>query len=164
MLLAVNRHLSSSHSGTTGKHLKATAWLRATRSIPALEHVTGRPSSSAAGLQLWLEQHKSQDIPANSSRQRSSTLSWQDLWAPRYTPQRVILSCNCDGLKLAPAIDKGDIPQNSGGSRIKPQDHINPAVAIRKYCVIVINTIAKQESCCHISTWGKESLNKIHLN
>lgn len=51
--------------------------------------------------------------------------------------------CNCNGLKLAPAIDKSDFPQNSVGSRIKPQDHIVPAVMIRKYRVIVTNTIAR---------------------
>lgn len=156
-LLVVNWHRSYSHSGTL-ENSRVTACnlvlpetlLYGSRSLPSLQISFGSPAVTRAAP-TTRHPHKS---------------TWADELCPGpagplspwYAPSRVILmTCNCNGLELDPAMDKelAEFPQNSVGSRMKPQDHVFPAVMIRQYCVIVINTIARQESCCHTSTEGK---------
>lgn len=140
-----------------GQTFRATAWLSAPRNIADWgEELTVPPD------QLWIPScHQSSTNHKTSPQIHPGR--WALPWASRISepwcaPWRVILmTWNCNGLKLVPAVDKElfRFPQNSVGSRMKPQDHVVPAVTLRKYCVIVINTIARQESCCHTRTKGR---------
>lgn len=68
------------------------------------------------------------------------------------------MTCDCNRLRLAPAVDEGDVSQNPAGIRMKIQGHIIPAAMIIKYFLVVINTISRQES------HRQMSLDEIHLN
>lgn len=148
-LLAVDTHLGCLNSDTAGR-----------RSGPL------HSLMQAEALLCW-SKHLAIPMawPLTSSCDWGGTKHKTSLWtqpgtrAPQHTLQRAIpMTCNCHGLMLTPTRDKGDFPQNSSGSRIKPQDHIIPAAVIMKYCVAVINTASRRES------HGQTSLNQIHLN
>lgn len=153
-LLAVNWHLSYSHSGTLEEQL------------PGLVV----PETLLIGMRNWTSLQISFRCPAvtraaPSTRHLHKRTQAHELCpepaeplSPWYVSWRVILmTCSCNGLQLVPARDKelSEFPQNSVGSRMKTQDYVVPAVMIKKYCVIVTNTIARQESCCHTSTKRK---------